>query len=274
MAFFDTIQDWSKKIKGGASATQSGDPASAFDFKPSAAGPVPGVAQVGQTYLAAKDAYSRALAGFNKNRLDLAQQQGFSGDIDPETGTFSNIRVDQTNPYGAYQQNRRSHAQQFDALRENAQARGIGGKGLGAQAIGQARFDWGNEDARGAQGFLNSLDAIDRGQQDAYQGFQNTYWQALLDATRAAQADGQYDIPTEYFIDNNGDGKPDSGSLVSAQKKVAAKVAKKGTPKVVGAGFIGGPVRPAAAKKIVPVANFASAAHARPKPAPKKKGGK
>lgn len=205
----------------------TGLPTDAFSYKASAPGPIPGSAQVGMTYNAAKAAYQRALQGLNKNRLDLAQQWGYQGDLDPETGSFSNLRVDQHNQYGGYQLARRGHAQQYDQLRNAVAERRIGRKGLAAQDLSDLRFDWGNEDQASARSILNSLSGFDSQQQEAYQGFQNTYHQALLDAARQAIEDARYN---EAEYDDGGDADDDVRSPAGAKKKSATKLVYTKTP--------------------------------------------
>jgi hypothetical protein len=164
-----------------------------FKYRQGEAGQVPGTGNVAQAYLQGKQLYGNALIKYNQERTSTAQGFGYQGDIDPTTGVMTNLRVDQTNPYGAYQMNRRAHADQWDALRQQNASRRIGGKGLGAQAQSDARFVWGGEDAAQAQDFIGRLAGIDQGQQQAYQGWQDTYWNALAQQTRDAIEQQRFD---------------------------------------------------------------------------------
>jgi len=211
-----------KKVDGVNPDT--GLPTDAFNYAPGQSGPVPGSAQVGLTYSAAKSAYQRALQSLNKNRLDTAQQWGYQGDLDPETGSFSNLRVDQNNQFGNYQLARRGHAQQYDALRNATASRRIGKKGLAAQDLGDARFEWGNEDQASARSLLGTLTGYDSNQQEAYQGFQNTYHQALLDAARQALEDRRFDEAGS----GGGGGDADEDSWAEDYLAPSTVVPKKG----------------------------------------------
>lgn len=220
----DTLESIKSKVSGGGVKK---DPAGLFDYNAAESGAVPGGTQVAQTYLAGKNAYGKALAGYNQQRTATAQGFGYQGDIDPNTGMMSNLRVDQTNPYGAYQMNRRAHADQWTALRDQQAGRRIGSKGLAAQSQNDARFAWGGEDAAQAQDFIGRLSGIDQQQQQAYQGWQDTYWQALAQATRDAVEKGNFDsatwagLPDDYGSDAATDEVPAAGRTTSGVKKKA-----------------------------------------------------
>jgi len=213
--FLQKIKD---KVTGGGVKK---DPAGLFDFSAGEAGQVPGTGNVTQAYLQGKQLYGNALVKFNQERTSTAQGFGYQGDIDPTSGAMTNLRVDQTNPYGGYQLDRRSHADQWQALRDQQAGRRIGGKGLGAQAQSDARFNWGGEDSQHAQDFIGRLAGLDQGQQQAYQGWQDTYWNALSEQTRNA-------IEKENFDPATPDATAGSKPPTPGQKKlVAQQLAKK-----------------------------------------------
>ena len=128
--------------------------------------------------------YKKALARFNQQRQNTATQYGYKVDVNPDDGTVSNMRVDSANPYGIYQTLRHNNAVQYRDLRDQAFDRGLGGKGLGAQPVSEARFSWGSADAAMAQALTQTMQGFDQGQQDAYQQYQNLLWQIELERVR------------------------------------------------------------------------------------------
>lgn len=260
MIFQDTLDSIKNKVTGGGVKQ---DPAGLFDYSAGQAGAVPGTGQVAQSYLQGKQLYGNALIKFNQERTNTAQGFGYQGDIDPNTGVMSNLRVDQTNPYGAYQMNRRSHADQWDSLRQQNASRRIGGKGLGAQGQSDARFAWGGEDAGQAQDFIGRLAGIDQGQQQAYQGWQDTYWTALAEQTRQSIEDARYNSATsnastedyeEAGIDTTPDGTPETaviskdGKVIGGPSKKAAAIALKSRNATTAARVKAAQKKPAPAK--------------------------
>lgn len=147
-------------------------------------GGIPGAAVLAQMGAEGLAQYKKALARFNQQRQNTATQYGYKVDVDPEQGTVSNMRVDSANPYGIYQTLRHNNAVQYRDIRDQAFDRGLGGKGLGAQGVSEARFSWGSADAAMAQALTQTMQGFDQGQQDAYQQYQNLLWQIELERVR------------------------------------------------------------------------------------------
>ncbi len=164
-------------------------------------GGIPGAAIIAQQEAAGLAQYKKALATFNQQRQNTLTQYGYQGDTNADTGVVSNMRVDPTNPYGIYQTLRHNNAMQYSSLRDQAFDRGLGGRGLGAQGVAEARFGWGSADAAMAQALQQTLTGFDRGQQDAYSQYQNLLWQLELERIRELSQN----MPTWYPPSGGGD---------------------------------------------------------------------
>ncbi len=175
-------------------------------------GGIPGAAIYGQTAAAGLAEYKKALARLNQNRQSTLTQYGYAADIDPETGVMKNQRVDSSNPYGLYQGARRNNALQYLQLRDAAAERHLGGRGLGAQGISDARYGWGAADTAMAQSLTQTESGYDQEQQSAWQVYQNLLWQLELEAARAAAANGSYG-----YYDDGGDGGDGGGDYAGSQ---------------------------------------------------------
>jgi hypothetical protein len=173
---------------------------------------IPGAAVYGQTAAAGLAEYKKALARLNQNRQSTLTQYGYAADIDPETGVMKNQRVDSSNPYGLYQGARRNNALQYLQLRDAAAERHLGGRGLGAQGISDARYGWGAADTAMAQALTQTQSGYDQEQQSAWQVYQNLLWQLELEAARAAAANGSYG-----YYDDGGDGGGGGGDYAGSQ---------------------------------------------------------
>lgn len=172
-----------------------------------AGGGVPGAAVWGQMVANGLAEYKKALARLNQNRQSTMTQYGYAADIDPETGTMKNMRVDSANPFGLYQGRRRNNAQQYMSLRDAASERRLGSRGLGAQGISDARWEWGAADTAMAQALSQTISGYDETQQGAWQAYQNLKFQAELEAARAAAAAasyGNWGDPGGSYDDNAG----------------------------------------------------------------------
>lgn len=153
--------------------------------------PIPGADTYATAALNAKTAYQNALTRINSKRQDTLRTYGYLGDIDPTSGTLSNLRVDPYNKFGGLQQMLRSNADEVDQARMAAEERGLHG-GLAHKALSDARYDFGNA----SQQLGSSLSGTLGGYQDeqsgaAYQRDQSLY-QAELDAARLAIENGQF----------------------------------------------------------------------------------
>lgn len=149
-------------------------------------GGIPGSAVIGQTAAQGLAEYKKALARLNQNRTNTLTRYGYTAQVDPETGVLTNQRVDSMNPYGIYQGLRRKNAMEYSSLRDAAAERHLGGKGLGAQGISDARYGWGLADTGMAQDLMQTLGGFDQEQQGAWSSYQNLLWQLELEAARQA----------------------------------------------------------------------------------------
>lgn len=213
-----------------------------------------GAAVMGQMVAQGLAEYKKALARMNQNRQNTLTQYGYAGDIDAETGVMKNMRVDGSNPFGIYQKLRRGNAQQFEGLRDASMERGLGRKGLGAQGVSNARWQWGEADTSMAQALTGTMSGYDETQQAAWQTYQNLLWQAQLEAARSSDPGGGYD-PGDYYDEGGDPGTSPVIQYVGANMAgLRAQAAKQ----------------QAAAKKPAPKTQVGRApANPKPKPAPK-----
>lgn len=191
--------------------------------------PIPGVDLYGQAALAAKTAYQKALAQINNQRHTALQQYGYLGDIDPNTGTLTNMRVDPNNPYGAFQEMLSSHAQQQEAARNAAAARGLGHGGLAAQGITADHRAFGADSAQLGQSLMSQLEGLQQQQTDAQNTMDSALYQAELDQARNAIANGMFDTADTSGVDipayGSGAGQSPAGSPGAPSKTPAKKPA-------------------------------------------------
>lgn len=153
---------------------------------------IPGASQLAEMAAQGLAEYKKAVARYNQQRNQTMTTYGYKGQVDPETGVVSNMVVDPHNPYGTYQTMRYNNAVNYAQLRNAAFDRGLGGRGLGAQDVEHARFQWGSADAAMAQSLQQTLFGYDAGQQDAHQTYQNLLWQIELERIREAAANAQF----------------------------------------------------------------------------------
>lgn len=118
--------------------------------------------------LAANTAYKNALARINQKRLSTLRGAGYLGDIDPNSGVLSNLRVDGQNAYGGLQQMLRSQAGDFRSAQDSAEARGVFG-GLAHKADTELKYQHGGQAAQFGSDLAGSLgDLQDQQDQAAY----------------------------------------------------------------------------------------------------------
>lgn len=147
--------------------------------------PIPGADVYAQAELAAKTGYQNAVARLNQQRQDTLQQYGYLGDVDPNAGTISNLRVDPNNPYGQYQQLLRSSALEAQKAHDDAVGRGLGG-GLANQGETQSKYDFGQGSFTLGTNLQNALHGYDSTQTQAQTDENNSIMQAKLSALQAA----------------------------------------------------------------------------------------
>jgi hypothetical protein len=204
--------------------------------------PNPGV--YGEMELQALQAWQRAKSALRERQGQIWQQYGFKGKFDDATGAVSGVELDVNNPYGEYQQMLGNQGRDLDSATEEAESRGLGGGGLGAQGVTRARGGHGMEQVNFGRRFSSDNADVQSGWQNA--GF--SYQQALLAAQRAAIQDAinnqQFNVqgPQPRATIQPGGNAVTKGLAALHQQNLAA--VKKLTP---GTGNINEAVRLAAA---------------------------
>jgi hypothetical protein len=156
----------------------------------------------------ATQAYNQALAQINQNRQSAMQTYGYTGTIDPTTGTITNMKVDPNNPFGEYQQMLRTHALDQQQIESGNMQRGLGaaagarGGGLAAQNIAADHQSFGADSANLGESMMNNLEGLQGQQTSAQQTMDNTLWQAETQAAQNA-------ILQQMFDQANFGGLPD-----------------------------------------------------------------
>lgn len=152
--------------------------------------PVPGVAGYGQALDTANYAYQQALAKIGQNRQSLLRNYGYQADFNPD-GSWSNMRVDGSNQYGQLQQMLGSQANQDAAMMDTNIGRGIHG-GLAHQGFTADHNQFGAQDAQLGMNLANSLSDLTGQQKDAASAYNDTLYQAQLQAARDAISGGNF----------------------------------------------------------------------------------
>lgn len=157
--------------------------------------PIPGVSGYEGADALAMNAYNNALARINQQRMSTLQQFGYTGQIDPTTGTITGIAVNPNNPYGNLQMMLRNAALQAQSDQQAAQERGLRG-GLANQAISADKFDFGNQSQQLGTDLENQLSDLQGQQSDAAYTRDSALWNAEQQAAEGAINNGQYDTPS------------------------------------------------------------------------------
>lgn len=138
------------------------------------------------------EAYQKALATLNGQRANTLQQYGYLGTINPKTGTIGKMTVDPNNPYGLYQSMLYNHGVQQQQARDAAAARGLGHTGLGAQGVALDQRSFGADSAQLGSNLINTLEGYQSQQNQDWEQYQNTLWQAELAQAQAEIAAGNF----------------------------------------------------------------------------------
>jgi hypothetical protein len=147
----------------------------------------------------ANTAYQQALAQVNSQRQSALQQYGYTGTINPTTGTLTDMRVDPNNPYGQYQEMLQTHALDQQGVQASDAARGIGaasgarGGGLAAQGITQDKLAFGADSANLGEGLMGTLGDLQGQQTSAQDTMNNALWQAELSSAQNAILNQAFD---------------------------------------------------------------------------------
>ena len=195
--------------------------------------PIPGGDIYGWRKLDAEKAYQNAIAMLGQRRSGILQQYGYQADYDQETGQSRNVRIDPFSQYGAVQQMLRGQAQQYDAVDEESRARGLGGVGLGAQGMAEARYRGGAQTAQLGQGLVGDLADLAGGQMSAKQARDAAIWQAEWEAAQEAIKDQAFtpadlsDLPGDDPDAPGGAGPGTTPATAAATNKARAAAAAR-----------------------------------------------
>lgn len=154
---------------------------------------IPGASVYGQSVALAKRAYQQALARINQQRSSTLRNYGYQADVDADTGTYKNLRVDPGNQYGLYQKMLRDHALRGEQAKDIAISRGLSmSGGLGAQYETQLRRDFGDESSQLGQTLSQLLFQLQDQHSQAKWDYDSALWQAQLEAARGAVESGDF----------------------------------------------------------------------------------
>lgn len=161
---------------------------------------IPGADIYAQADTLATNAYNKALAQINANRLNTLTSYGYKGTVDPHTGVVSNIVVDPTNPYGKLQELFHTQASEDRDATFQAEDRGLRG-GLAHQAASELRYQHGAQRTGLGSDLSQALSGYQDQQDEAAYTRDAALWQAQLEQLQAAIAAGAFNPP-----DDGGDG--------------------------------------------------------------------
>lgn len=186
---------------------------------------IPGASGYLGAALLAKRAYQNALASVNQRRQSTLSQYGYKGSVDAH-GQLGDFSVDAFNPYGQYQQIRRSNAMQSQDLYGQDMERGLGsGGGLAAQDQSNMRYGFGMTDKTMGQGLGDTLGGYANELTNAAYSRDAALWQAQQAAASSAADSGSFSPATEPGSPG-GDGSGGDGSGIDySQPKVGSKKA-------------------------------------------------
>lgn len=158
--------------------------ASGASFTP---GPIPNIDIYARAEVMANNAYDKAVAQLNQNRLNTLTNYGYTGNVDPTTGVLSGVRVDPNAIHGQLQDLLHNQALEDQQATFAAQDRGLLG-GLAHQAGSEMRFQHGSQDTALGTNLTQALADYQSQQQDAAQAKNDALWQAEQTAANAATA--------------------------------------------------------------------------------------
>lgn len=154
-----------------------------------------------QGILQAKTAYQQALAQINQQRQSAMTQYGYLADIDPNTGTLTNMRVDPNNPNGLFEQMLNSHAAASQSAEYAAEGRGLGHGGLAAQGIMADKRAFGADSSQLGQNLMGQLEGLQTQQTGAENQMNDAIYQAQLAAAEQAILSQAFDTPDSSNVD-------------------------------------------------------------------------
>lgn len=201
-------------------------PAAQYQYADS---PIPGVDPF--RLAQASDAFRRAQNDINQRRLGMLTDAGFRAKgFDEATGMATDVEVDPTSMYGGFQQMLDQQARQSMAAEEEGAGRGFTG-GLANQAASRLRYEHGGQSRQFGSALTRALSGLSQDWLGAKNTYNDTLWQAKLDAARMAIDAGQFTPVGAIGDDTNGAATDDFvASQTPAAVARAKTLAKKLTP--------------------------------------------
>lgn len=147
--------------------------------------PIPDPSSYAGADVLANNAYNAALTQINQNRLNTLTNYGYTGSIDPTTGTLSGIRVDPYAVHGQLQDLLHQQALEDMQARTGNEDRGVFG-GLANQALNELHFQHGSQDTSLGTNLESALSDLQGQQQSAAETRDAALWQAEQNAADAA----------------------------------------------------------------------------------------
>lgn len=189
--------------------------ASGASFTP---GPIPNIDIYARAEVMANNAYDKAVAQLNQNRLNTLTQYGYTGKVDPTTGVVSGVAVDPHSLYGSLQQLLHNQAVEDTSAQNAAQDRGLVG-GLAHQAASELRYAHGGQDTALGSDLQSKLADMQTQQQVAAETKDNTLWQAE-EAQLNAELQAEYNQEIASLIAALAGGGNGSGDKSSTDTNV------------------------------------------------------
>lgn len=129
-------------------------------------------------------AYNQAISNIRTKRQGLATQYGYTYDVDPSSGAFSNYRIDPNNQYGLAQMLLKKQGGELDQIERASVERGLrpqfGGLGQGFQS--EQRFLQGAETTDFGRQWNEALTSLTQADIDARRSMEDSMYSADMDA--------------------------------------------------------------------------------------------
>lgn len=139
--------------------------------------PIPNPADYAGADVLAHNAYNNALAQINQNRLNTLSSYGYTGSIDPTSGTITGVHVDPNAMHGQLQDLLHQQAVEDMQAHLGNEDRGLVG-GLAKQGLSELHFQHGSQDAGIGTSLESALNDLQGQQQSATETRDAALWQA------------------------------------------------------------------------------------------------
>lgn len=179
-----TEEEWRRQVSPNAANLPASVTPKAVNPYEYADSPIPGVDPF--RLAQASDAFKRAQNDINQRRLGLLTDAGFRAKgFDETTGMATDVEVDPTSMYGGFQQMLDQQARASMAAEEEGAGRGFTG-GLANQAASRLRYEHGGQSRQFGTALTRALSGLSQDWLGAKTNYDNTLWEAKLDAARLA----------------------------------------------------------------------------------------